>query len=115
MKWQKKQWIKDETLFKAVVELLSGLYDARLTGVLYKKRIPVCGRGKRGGARTIIAYRQDDHLFFLYGFLKNEFDNITDEDKRALEHLAKIYFLMSPEDIAKALKSGDLEEISHEI
>ena len=45
-----------------------GLVDADLGGSLFKKRIPVPGRGKRGSARVIVATKRTDRWFFLYGF-----------------------------------------------
>jgi hypothetical protein len=38
----------------AVEETAAGLIDADLGGRVYKKRVPLPGRGKRGGARTLI-------------------------------------------------------------
>ena len=35
-------------------------------GGLYKKRMALAGRGKRGGARTIVAYNKGDVFFFVY-------------------------------------------------
>jgi hypothetical protein len=41
------------------------LVDARLGGFLIKKRVAGFGRGKSGGYRTIVAYRQGDRVVFL--------------------------------------------------
>jgi hypothetical protein len=46
--------------------------DAGLGGGLVKQRIARPGQGKRGGYRTILAYRQNDRAIFLFGFAKNE-------------------------------------------
>ncbi len=50
----------------AVEELVNGLVDADLGGYVYKKRVGLAGRGKRGGVRTLIAFRIKDKAFFLY-------------------------------------------------
>jgi len=42
-----------------------GLIDADLGGHLVKKRVPLPGRGKSGGARTIVAFRAGHHTFYL--------------------------------------------------
>jgi hypothetical protein len=36
---------------KAIAEMAAGLIDADLGGSVYKKRVPLPGRGKSGGAR----------------------------------------------------------------
>ena len=38
----------------AVAEMAAGLIDADLGGSVYKKRVPMPDRGKRGGARIIL-------------------------------------------------------------
>lgn len=48
-----------------------GLIDADLGGHVVKKRVGIGGRGKSGGARTIIAYQISDKAIFVYGFAKN--------------------------------------------
>jgi Uncharacterized protein conserved in bacteria len=48
-------------------------------GMSSKKRVPVAGRGKRGGARTIVATNFGDRWFFLFGFEKNERANIDSQ------------------------------------
>jgi len=52
--WGRKVGIGDEVLCAAVEEMIQGLIDADLGGRVFKKRVPVPGRGKRGGARTIV-------------------------------------------------------------
>ncbi|HXY98080.1 MAG TPA: type II toxin-antitoxin system RelE/ParE family toxin [Steroidobacteraceae bacterium] len=53
-RWSRKADIDDEVLCIAVEEMARGLIDADLGGRTFKKRIPAVGRGKRGGARTIV-------------------------------------------------------------
>lgn len=55
IRWMRKTDLGDALLAKAVEEMEQGVIDADLGGGLYKKRIPMPGRGKRGGARTLIA------------------------------------------------------------
>ena len=69
-RWLKKSDLTDEVLIRAVDEMRSGLIDADLGGNVLKKRVAVSGRGKRGGARTIVATNKDDRWFFIYGFEK---------------------------------------------
>jgi len=53
-RWSRNAGISDEVLYTGIDEMTQGLIDAALGGRVYKKRIPVPGRGKRGGC-------QDDH------------------------------------------------------
>lgn len=85
--WALDNNVSDATLCKAALEINAGLIDARLGGNLIKKRVAAPGRGKSGSYRTIIGYRQSDRLIFLYGFAKNEQDNITKTEKKALQKL----------------------------
>ena len=45
-----------------------GLIDANLGGHLVKKRVALRGRGKRAGARTIVATKFEERWVFLFGF-----------------------------------------------
>ena len=62
-----------------------GLIDADLGGHVMKKRIAVGGRGKSGGARTLLAYKSGDKAFFVYGFAKNALANVSADELRALK------------------------------
>lgn len=79
-RWVRKEGVTDPMLWAAVIEMENGLIDADLGGHLVKKRIALPGRGKRGGARSLVAYRLGDCAFFVYGFAKNE------REKRARQH-----------------------------
>ena len=57
-------------------------------GGILKKRVPLPGRGKRGGARTLVATDGRDRWFFLYGFAKSERDNVSADELEALQQLA---------------------------
>jgi hypothetical protein len=43
---------------------------ADLGGGIVKKRVGLAGRGKRGGARTLVATNKGNRWFFVYGFEK---------------------------------------------
>ena len=65
-----------------------GLVDANLGGGIMKKRVALRGRGKRGSARTLVATNNLNQLFFLFGFEKNERDNISPKELAALKAVA---------------------------
>ena len=110
-KWAKKQLIKDDLLLKAIYEIKSGLFDAKIGSFLYKKRIAFKGKGKRGSARTILAYKEGNKVIFLYGFAKNERDNITKKEQEALNEYAKMYMALSAAAIKKVVNLGELIEV----
>jgi hypothetical protein len=60
----------NEALLAAVEEMDGGLIDAELGGHVVNKRAALPGRGKRGGARTLVVYRHASLAFFVYGFTK---------------------------------------------
>jgi len=96
-KFAQKQDISDESLRDAVERAEKGSIAADLGGGVIKQRIARKGEGKRGGFRTIIIFRSMERAFFVYGFAKNEQDNIRRDEKIALKNLAP-YLLDLPED-----------------
>lgn len=109
--WANDEQISDESLLKAVREIMGGLVDANLGGGLLKKRVALEGRGKRGGARTILAFRSGDRAFFIYGFAKNKKSTLTPKETKALKQLARTYFSLSDGDLNNAVKQKKLIEI----
>ncbi len=93
---------------------MRGLIDADLGGRVFKKRIPVPGRGKRGGARTIVGSNLQDRWFFLYGFEKKERETIDIRELAALQAITTTLLRMEPRSLAKAVAENELEEICHE-
>ena len=84
-KWARSEGLSDDALASAVAEMEMGLIDAKLGGQVVKKRVALPGRGKRGSTRTLVAFRQGNKAFFIYGFAKNERANIGDKELRALK------------------------------
>ncbi len=109
--WADGDGLSDAALAAAVAEMEAGLIDARLGGQVVKKRVALPGRGKRSGARTLVAFKQDEKAFFVYGFAKNERANISDKELKALKLLAKELLNYPAEMLAKAIKAGELIEI----
>jgi hypothetical protein len=56
-KWASGKGLGDDALASALVEMEQGLVDARLGGQVVKKRVALPGRGKRGGTRTLVAFK----------------------------------------------------------
>ena len=113
-RWAKKCGLDDVALNRAVKEMEDGLIDAQLGGGLVKKRIAVGSSGKRGGARVIVATNFGGRWFFLYGFEKNERDNIDTREMKALQIAAAALLKMDSASIKKALALQHIEEIQHD-
>lgn len=88
-----------------------GLIDANLGGGLVKKRVALAGRGKRGGTRTIVAYRRSRAAFFIYGFEKAERSNLGRRELSALKLLAKTLLNYTPAELARAQGASELAEV----
>ncbi len=113
-RWTKKDGITDKNLLDTVNEILNGLIDANLGGGLYKKRMALAGRGKRGGARTIVAYNKGDVFFFVYGFAKNEKDNIHVKELDALKLYASELLSYTQQELNVLIKIDKLIEVNYE-
>ena len=103
--------LSDADLITAVAEMSDGLWDVSLGGQVYKKRVALAGRGKSGGARTLVAFKSDDRAFFMYGFSKNQRSNITTKEKKALKLMARELLGYKNKQLRLALKHGALIEI----
>lgn len=112
--WAKFEKLNDSSLKNAVEEMDKGLFDANLGGGLYKKRVAKAGKGKRGGYRTILAFKQNDRAFFMYGFAKNERDNINIKEEMIYKRLAKFYLEMPDQKIGLLIEKGELYEVRYE-
>ena len=113
-RWMRKTELTDAALCKAVQEMSQGLIDADLGGGLVKKRVGIGNRGKRGGARTLVATNKNNRWFFVFGFEKNERANIDADELEALQELATQLVLRTPEELEIAVADGALKEICYE-
>lgn len=113
-RWAAKESLSDQTLIDAVTEMEQGLIDANLGSNVVKKRVGIEGRGKSGGLRTILAFKLKDKAFFLYGFAKNQHENIDDKELKALKLMAKHFLAYDSKALEKAKKAQELIEV-HEV
>ena len=113
-RWMRKTQLDDRALCDAVLEMMQGLIDADLGGGVVKKRVGVAGRGKQGGARTLLATNNHDRWFFIFGFQKNTRSNINSREKEALKLLADDLLSMSATALDSACQRDELQEICHE-
>lgn len=112
-RWMRKTELTDALLCRAVAEMEAGLVDADLGGGVVKKRVPLPGRGKSRSVRTLLATNKAERWFFVFGFEKNERENITKHELEALQNLASSLLSLSDKDLEDRLEDGSLTEICH--
>ena len=110
-RWMRKTELTDAALRKAVEEMAAGLIDADLGGCVVKKRVGLAGRGKRGGARTLVATNKGNRWFFVFGFEKNERASITAEELEGLQAIAADLLACTGQQLDEAVADGTLQEI----
>jgi hypothetical protein len=106
-----KEGITDAELQEMVKQLEAEQADADLGGNVYKVRIARHGKGKAGGYRIIVYFKNEFRTFFVYGFTKSDRKNIDERELRAFKSDAKDQFALTDEQIATRLKNGTLIEI----
>jgi hypothetical protein len=105
-RWMRKTDLTDGALCAAVAEMAQGLIDADLGGHIVKKRVAIAGRGKRGGARTLIATNKGTRWFFVYGFEKNERANVSDDEVQALQGVAVELLARTASQLSKPCRTA---------
>jgi hypothetical protein len=112
-KWAKKECLSDIVLRSTVKEMGSGFFGAELGGCVYKKRVPLPGRGKSGGARTILAFRIEGKAFFIFGYAKNSQETVSNSQLQQLQLIASRFLNYNDLEIEKALVKKRLIEVSY--
>lgn len=107
----RKEKILDQELCSAVRCAENKLIDANLGGNVIKQRLAREGQGKSGGYRSIVLFRRAERAFFVFGFAKNDLDNIQRNEKEAFKALAKVMLDLDNDKLAKVVKKGDFKEV----
>lgn len=110
-RFQRREGIADKTLAKAVRGAEDGLVDADLGGGLIKQRVARPGQGKRGGFRTIVAYRRGRRVVFLFGFAKSERENLDDDELAQWQRIGRAYLGLDDEGLEAAIAADELMEV----
>ena len=106
-----KNGIAEADLIEAIARAQIGSVDADLGGGVIKQRIARAGAGKSGGYRTLIAVRAQDRAIYLYGYAKNDRENISKTELSALRLLAADLLANTEKELKASVKSGALVEI----
>lgn len=113
-RWMRKTALTDDALCTAVSEIENGLIDADLGGGVVKKRVPLPGRGKSGGTRTLVATNRGDRWFFVFGFEKNDRANVSARELEALQAIAADLLKLSSPQLNAHVENEALQEICHD-
>lgn len=113
-KWSKKSNIDFNDLNDSILNLELGLSAARLGNNLYKVRVKRKDSGKSSAFRTIIVYKENEIAIFLYGFKKNEKDNVNSTELKYLMKLGNDLISLNNRELNKLMINNmlfDIEEV----
>ena len=111
-RFARKERISDRSLAEAIERAERGLVDADLGGGLIKQRVAREGQGRSGGYRMLVAYRVQGRAVFLYGFAKNEKDNIGPDELASLQEIAAAWLAADPKRMEAAIEATELQEVT---
>ena len=112
-RFARRERITDGSLREAIDRAERGIVDADLGGGLIKQRVAREGRGRSGGYRMLIAWRQQGRAVFLYGFAKSEQDNISFDELASLREIAAAWLGADTDRITAAIEANELQEVGH--
>ena len=98
-------------MLEAVANLENGLSTANLGSFLYKVRVNRAHSGKSSGFRTIIVYKENDRAIFLYGFGKNEKDNISRAELQYFKKLGKDLISLTADQLKQSVEQQILFDL----
>jgi hypothetical protein len=112
-RWARREGLGDDDLAQAADEIASGMFEGDLGGSVIKKRVARAGGGKRGGFRTIVAYRpgSSSGMFFLHGYAKNAKADLSPRERAALQINARILLDLSQTKVRDLAADGAIVEI----
>lgn len=85
-----------------------------LGGGVIKQRVARPGKGKSGGYRTLILFRQGDRAIFAFGSAKSAQANISKADLALLKDAATQAMRWSDEEFDRLVATETLVEIEDE-
>ena len=107
-----REEMEDAALRDAVRRAGGGLIDADLGGGVIKQRIARRGQGRSGGFRAIVLFRRGERAFFVYGFAKNDRENLRRDELKAFRMLAGEMLELDGAGLGAALANGTIIEVS---
>jgi hypothetical protein len=113
-KFTRRERISDLSLIDAIQRAELGIVDADLGSGLIKQRIARPGQGRSGGYRLIVAYRVQERAIFLFGFAKNDRENLSPDQLSELREIGADMLAADTAAINKAIEDGLIKEIKRE-
>ena len=110
-KWSKKAKLANEDLLEAITNLEKGLSTSDLGNYLFKIRVKRENSGKSSGFRTIVVYKKNDRAIFVYGFGKNEKENISKTELQYFKKLADDLINLNSEQIEQFIEQKVLFDL----
>ena len=110
-RFARREDVDDERLCEAVERAGRGLVDADLGGGLIKQRIARKGQGRRGGYRALLAFRAKGCAVFVYGFAKNERDNVGPDELEFWRRIASAFLAATEAQLAALIDARELMEV----
>ncbi len=105
-KWARKNALSDKALIDTIDNVSANLGSVNLGGGLFKVRTPKIGKGKSGGFRTILIFKEKEIAIFVYGFAKTDKDNLDREELKYFKMLAKDLIKIKSSELVKLKKQG---------
>lgn len=110
-RFARRNRIDDDALCDAAKRAGRGLVDADLRAGLIKQRVPCKGQGRRGGFRVLAAFRPGHRCVLLYGFPKNERDDVEDDELGRWHEVATAYLQSGPYELEELIRADELREV----
>ena len=85
--------------------------DADLGGGLIKQRVARQGEGRRGGYRTLMAFKAGQRTVFLYGFSKSERDTIGPDEPDFWRRVARGFLEMDAAQWQTMMAAREITEV----
>jgi len=112
LKWLKKVKIENGDLISSAKTLNKNPdFAVSLGAGLYKVRIRRKYHGKSGGYRTLLIFRKEKLALYVYGFSKNEKDNLEQDELKFFKKLSKDILSMNEQEIINQIKSGSFIDL----
>jgi len=111
-RFQRKEGISDGSLSEAIKRAERGLIDADLGRGLIKQRVARPGEGRRGGLRTVIAYRIGERAVFIFGFAKSDQANLSKADESDLKDYGALLLALDARGIDTMIAGRELTEVT---
>jgi len=113
-KWSKKVKLTNDDLLVAISDLEDGLSTIDLGSHLFKVRVKREHSGKSSGFRTIIVYQEGEKAIFLYGFGKNEKENIDKAELQYFKKLGNDLLALDSEELEESIGQKTLFDLEEE-